>query len=315
MGRIILSICALVVAVGLSGSTQPVQPQQQARAADQPAKATEKARQQRPPVLITLTESEGERQGHQQPTESDAGKAGPSPWYDLWAQSLMALWALFQLVLTGIGIHFINETLKETRKAVADTGKATNAMLTANSIAEGVAAQAVLEHEARQRENVPAVLVVDASYTEKSDRGGEISLTLENVGRQAAIDVYVVSRESFVTAEGERYEELSSMRGASVWLTKITNDGKRRAGAIGVNRRTVTIPVSISPDVTSNCVITKGAVVYSDKEGRDYISHFFYWMGDHSAKRDVSVPMQPGTLRIATFKPYDGPELRDRERY
>lgn len=135
MGRMILSICALVVALGLAGSAQPVQPQQQAPAANQPTKATEKTRQQRPPVLITLAEPEGERQSNQQQTDDDPGGSEPSPWYDLWAQGLMALWALGQLVLTGVGIHYLKRTLEVTREAVEDTGQATIAMLAANEIA------------------------------------------------------------------------------------------------------------------------------------------------------------------------------------
>lgn len=127
MGRILLSICAVVVAVGLAGSAQPVQPQQQPPAPSQPAKAAEKARKQRPPIMVTLSEADGESEGDQQQSESDPGRSSPSPWYDLWVQSLMALWAFCQLVLTGVGIWYIRKTLVATEKAVEEAGTATKA--------------------------------------------------------------------------------------------------------------------------------------------------------------------------------------------
>jgi len=137
MGRILLSICAVVVAVGLGGSAQPVQPKQHPRPTEQPAKTTEKARQQRAPIMATLAETDGERQGNHQQASDDAGRSEPSPWYDLWAQSLMALWAFFQLVLTGVGIWYIRKTLIETENAVREAAAAT--------LAAGVGAEAARE--------------------------------------------------------------------------------------------------------------------------------------------------------------------------
>ena len=136
MGRILQIICGCVLAATLTGSAQPMQPQQQSAAANQPTKAAEKTRQQRPPVMITLAEPERERQDDHQSADSNAGQSNPSPWYDLWAQGLMAFWAFWQLVLTGAGIYFLRETLKATREAVIDTGEATKAMIAANAIAE-----------------------------------------------------------------------------------------------------------------------------------------------------------------------------------
>jgi hypothetical protein len=266
-------------------------------------------------MMITLSQADDTPQGDHQQTDVDAGWADPSPWYDLGAQWLMAMWALGQLILTAWGVVLLRGTLDATREAVDDTSKATEAMLAANVIAEGVAAQAKIEQDARERENIPAVLVVDATYRDLSDLSGEIALTLENVGRQAAIDVYVLSRENYFMPEGQYYEERMSLSYAAEWLPKITKGGKRRAGAIGVNPRRITIPVHFSADQMRNCVITQGAVIYSDAGGRDYISQFFYSLYDGEAKRDAAVPMQSGTLRMATFKPYEGPELRDREGY
>lgn len=259
-------------------------------------------------------------------SDPHAGEANEIAREDLWAQQAMALLAVLQLVLTGAGLWLIFETLRETRKAVKEAEGGTEAALLAakagiesnaisRTIAEQSAKQFEVERTARDRENIPAVLVVDAAFKELDEGIGEITLTIENVGRQAAIDVYVLSREHYFMPEGHWYEERMSVAYAATWLPKVPKDGKRRAGAIGVNPRKITIPAHSRGQELRNCIITKGAVVYSDADGRDYISQFFYWLGDYAAKRDVSVPMNSGTLRMATFKPYDGPELRDRDGY
>lgn len=124
MGRILLSICAVVVAVALGGAAQP---QQQVSATSQAVKATEKTRQQRPPVLVTLGEPAREGGSDDERADPARGGADPSPWYDLTAQSLMALFALGQVVLTGIGIFYIRDTLKATKAAVVEASKATKA--------------------------------------------------------------------------------------------------------------------------------------------------------------------------------------------
>lgn len=135
MGRILLSICAVVVAVGLGG-TQAVQPPQQPASANQASEAAENGRQQRAPVMSALSEPKGQSEDGQQQTEPDAGRSEPSPWYDLWAQSLMALWAFLQLVLTGVGIWYIRKTLVETERAVGEAARATKAAQDAVRVSE-----------------------------------------------------------------------------------------------------------------------------------------------------------------------------------
>jgi hypothetical protein len=49
------------------------------------------------------------------------------PIADLWAQSLMAIFAGMQVALTGIGIYFLKRTLDSTDNAVAEAEKATQA--------------------------------------------------------------------------------------------------------------------------------------------------------------------------------------------
>lgn len=65
---------------------------------------------------------------------------------DLDAQQRMAFWALLTVVVsivtvgvTAIGVWFVKRTLDATLEAVADTSKATNAMIDANRIAEDTA--------------------------------------------------------------------------------------------------------------------------------------------------------------------------------
>lgn len=242
--------------------------------------------------------------------------------YDLSAQNRMAEWAFWVMVmgavttgLTAVALYFVRETLTATREAVEDTGNATKAMIAANVIAAGVAAQGKLEQEARERENIPAVLVADAYYTALGENHGEFVLTIENVGRQAATDVYLVSVERFFMAEQQWYEERISISTAFDWLPKVSKDCKRRIGAIGVNPRTQIVPADFTGHAMRNCAYITGMVVYSDGQGRDYVSQFFYWLPDHRFVRGDSVAMISGSLRMATFKPYDGPELRDREGY
>jgi hypothetical protein len=76
--------------------------------------------------MVTLSEPNVQGEADQQ-TESDTGRSEPSPWYDLWAQSLMALWAFGQLILTGVGIWYIRKTLLETEAAVKLAGKGNDA--------------------------------------------------------------------------------------------------------------------------------------------------------------------------------------------
>lgn len=184
MGRMILLICAVVVAVFLSGLAQPVQPQQQPAAADQPAKAAEKTSQQRPPIMITLSEANGERQEDQQSTDDQAGQSEPSPWLDLIAQSLMALWALLQLGLTGVGIWYIRRTLVETEKAVGEAAKGTTA-----------AQKAVTETSRVGEAQVRAYLsVIGLNYTATPEKAQMlatpgIEIVLNNSGATPAINV------------------------------------------------------------------------------------------------------------------------------
>lgn len=69
--------------------------------------------------MVTLSES------YSQEAENSMEWAEPSPWFDLTAQSFMALFALGQVILTGVGIHYIRKTLASTDKAVDEANKAT----------------------------------------------------------------------------------------------------------------------------------------------------------------------------------------------
>lgn len=129
-------MCAVVVAGILGGAAQPGQPKQQPGTAGQPTSTTEETRQQRNPNRVKLAEDARQSEYSQQPAESQAAQSGPSPWYDLWAQGLMALWAFFQLLLTGIGIYYIRETLKATKAAVVEAADGTKAALRSAAVAE-----------------------------------------------------------------------------------------------------------------------------------------------------------------------------------
>lgn len=118
MGRILLLICALVVAVGLGASAkQP--PQTQGYPAQQDAPASQSA-----PVRAPETEPDRHAGGNQSQTDD---KPSPLEQSDLAAQWTMAGFAGLQLILTFLGLLYIRWTLIETKKAVKEAGDATAA--------------------------------------------------------------------------------------------------------------------------------------------------------------------------------------------
>lgn len=197
MGRVLLLIVGLVVAVGLTGAAQQVQPPQQPASANQPAKAAEKARQQRPPVMITLSEPDRQSERGQKKSHGEAGWSEPSPWYDLWAQSLMALWAFLQLVLTGVGIWYIRKTLVETEKAVNQAVEAT-----------GAAQMAVAETTRIGEAQVRAYLLVENPMLSAEAPGFILRLRVINSGMSPArkvsikIEPFVVMEDGSIVKNG-----------------------------------------------------------------------------------------------------------------
>lgn len=123
MGRIILSACVVVGAAALGGAAAP----QRIVPSQQPAQAAEKGLQQPPTIIVAQAKPEPKRQGNNRQASGDTRKSEPSPWYDLWAQILMALWAFGQLILTGVGIFYIRKTLTATEAAVEEAQKGSDA--------------------------------------------------------------------------------------------------------------------------------------------------------------------------------------------
>lgn len=75
--------------------------------------------------MVTLAEPSGQSSGSNQESGKNQEQSGPSPWFDLTAQGLMALFALGQVILTGLGIYYIRKTLASTDAAVGEAKKAT----------------------------------------------------------------------------------------------------------------------------------------------------------------------------------------------
>ena len=105
MGRMILSICAVVVAVGLGASAQKGQEGQQPPQQRQP---TRDQSTQVAPVGTAVAESQPEAREDQEETAREANNIAQR---DLDAQQTMAWLASLQLFLTGIGIWYIRRTL------------------------------------------------------------------------------------------------------------------------------------------------------------------------------------------------------------
>lgn len=120
-------ICALVVALGLGASAQQ-SPQEKQNPRQQDAAASQSA-------LVRVAEPEGDREGR--PNQADAeGQPSPLERSDLAAQWTMAGFAGLQVLLTFLGLLYIRSTLTETRKAVAEAAKATEAAVRSAAVAE-----------------------------------------------------------------------------------------------------------------------------------------------------------------------------------
>lgn len=118
MGRILLSICAVVAAVGLGGSAGSGPLAKQHTGEKQSAiSQSALAGNPEPGTLGNGNEKQGKTKLEVTPLDRA----------DLTAQQAMAVFAGIQVVLTFGGLLYIRWTLKETRKAVAEAAKATEA--------------------------------------------------------------------------------------------------------------------------------------------------------------------------------------------
>lgn len=121
MGRIILTICGAVLALGLVAA----QPVPKAAGPDEAAQSRQAARDQSA-TQTAPPPTERQRESSQDQDEADHER-GWLPIADLGAQGLMALFAFAQVILTGVGIHYLKKTLNATEGAVREAGDATEA--------------------------------------------------------------------------------------------------------------------------------------------------------------------------------------------
>lgn len=197
MGRILLSICAVVVAAGLGGSAQqPPQARQHPRQQDAPANQQ---------ALIGVAEPESDRQ---RSPDQDQADHQPTPLErdDLTAQQAMALFAGLQVLLTFCGLLYIRWTLKETRKAVTEAAKGSEA-----AVKMALASQEQFISERRpwmaQRKIEPVDPMENMEFAFK--------VHFQNVGASPAFDVAVafdmdVDDYSFTKIEDSYQEFLRS---------------------------------------------------------------------------------------------------------
>jgi hypothetical protein len=118
MGRIILTMCGAVLALGLMASAQKADTSE----IQQHTKAAQTEKQ----GALVPTQSSGLGQGSGA-TDRVAREANSIARSDLTAQQAMVLLAFGQMLLTGLGLYLIWETLKATRNAVEEASSATRA--------------------------------------------------------------------------------------------------------------------------------------------------------------------------------------------
>lgn len=179
MGRIILTVCAVVGAVALGAAAEPQRP----APAQQPTKAAAKGLQQPPTIISAQAKPKPKRQGNNQEASGAPLKSEPSPWYDLWAQILMALWAFGQLILTGVGIFYIRKTLRATEAAVEEAQKGSDA-----AVQMAIASREQFVAERRpwmSQQNLEAVEPMENMEI-------AFKVNFKNVGASPAFDVAVV---------------------------------------------------------------------------------------------------------------------------
>ncbi|GEM_PF-3600399 len=179
MGRIILSVCAVAGAAALGGAAEP----QRLAPAQQHAKTAEKGLQQPPTIIAAQAKPEPKRQGNNWKVSGDTRKSEPSPWYDLWAQILMALWAFGQLILTGVGIFYIRKTLTATEAAVEEAQKGSDA-----AVQMAIASQEQFVAERRPWMSQQKLEAVEPMENMEL----AFKVNFRNVGASPAFDVAVV---------------------------------------------------------------------------------------------------------------------------
>lgn len=226
MGRTPLSICAVVVAMGLLAGAPP--PNQ--GAAEQHSQAEQSEQQTGPPVATPEAQKADALYVACKKGEANRNSDLCAQWYAADSAYEASIWSRRTGWFTGLGLIVGAITM----------GAAIAAALFAKYAADHTRAsveQSIKEYEesleANDRENRPSVLVADAAYRHLPDGSGQIILTIENVGRQAAVDVYVLSRQRFHMPEAQYYEERSSVGSALRWLPKLTKGNKHRIGAVG----------------------------------------------------------------------------------
>lgn len=176
MGRILLSICAVVVAVGLAASAQ--QPPQ----AQQHPAQEDSAASQGTPVGIAEPERNREGGGNQGNAQDQ-----PSPLErdDLTAQQAMALFAGLQVLLTGAGLMYIRWTLEATREAVREAQEAT-----------GLAETAFRSQHENARRELRAYVTVDVEKAGPFRIGQKpcVRMIIRNTGQTPARDLCVFGK-------------------------------------------------------------------------------------------------------------------------
>jgi hypothetical protein len=226
--------------------------------------------------------------------------------------------SLLALIVSVVGVWLVKRTLDATLVAVKDTSAATEAMQMANRIAQSAADTSAIatsfERNIKERESMPYVLVAKVTCQKEDDRTYNFVIDVENVGKTPAIDVFVIAVIGYFIPEGQYYEEAHTIAAKIEYWASVSKSCKHRIGAIGALPKQVFVK-SFVGEGQKNCAIVKGVVIYSDFSGKNFVSQFFFSIGDHILSEVVQLPMTPGSLRMATFHPYEGPELRNRDGY
>lgn len=182
---------------------------------------------------------------------------------DLAAQESMSVWAFWMMafsavgiVITSIGTGFLLWQIILTRRAVADTGEATEAMRAANKIAQ--------ENSHRQLQAYLAVNSVTIDYVADSDELIKITLGIQNTGPTPADLKKVVLVAHWI------------YKGGSIVL--VNSDTKN---SVRVHRDTpMNFPVGFKDDAPElnnpGYLMTFGRIEYLDVFGRTHKEQFSF---------------------------------------
>lgn len=188
---------------------------------------------------------------------------------DLQAQQDMAFWSMWMVVasgitilVTGIGVYLVWQTLEETRQAVVDTSRMTKAAEEANAIAA----------DAHRRSARAYLAVIYGDLTIEKGKKARFAASISNYGQTPAREVALVSIA--IVADGE-----PSFEWPDVTREKVR--GVMPSNTIHPNEPTMSDAVTTDPiseedwnliKTGRKCIYARHMVFYKDVFGEEHVT-------------------------------------------